>query len=112
VPAHNYVDEERAQLEIEKIFRRLPLMLAMSCEISKPGDYRALDAAGVPVLIARGSDGAVLRTLGCFEQDTGTSHFAGRVRPTMQQVCKLLALTVIQCNKIFFLGHRWSSSCE
>ncbi|HEY8122112.1 MAG TPA: aromatic ring-hydroxylating dioxygenase subunit alpha [Myxococcota bacterium] len=59
VPAHHYVDEQRAQLEKQKIFRRLPLMLAMSCEISKPGDYRALDAAGVPVLIARGNDGAV-----------------------------------------------------
>ena len=31
-----------------------------------------------------GSDDAVLRALGGFEQDTGTGHFAGRVRPTMQ----------------------------
>ncbi len=48
-----------------------------------------------------GSDGAVLRTLGCFEQDTGTGHFAGRVRPTMQQVFKLLAFIVSKCDKIF-----------
>ena len=50
------------------------------------------------------SDCAVLRTLGCFEQDTGTGHFAGRVRPTMQQVFKLLAFLVLKCDKIFFLG--------
>ena len=57
------------------------------------------------------SNGAVLYTLGCFPQDTGTGHFAGRVRPTMQPVFKLLALIVMQCDTIFFLGDRWSSSC-
>jgi phenylpropionate dioxygenase-like ring-hydroxylating dioxygenase large terminal subunit len=59
VPARNYLDEDRARLEREKIFKRLPLMLAMSCELPKAGDYRALEAAGVPVLIARGADGGV-----------------------------------------------------
>jgi len=59
VPARNYIDEDRARLEREKIFKRVPLMLAMSCELPKSGDYRALEAAGVPVLIARGADGGV-----------------------------------------------------
>ena len=58
-PASSYLDESRAKLERDKIFRRLPLMLAMSCELPKSGDYRALEAAGVPVLIVRGADGSV-----------------------------------------------------
>ena len=57
-------------------------------------------------------DRTVLYTLSGFEEDTGTGHFAGRVRSTMQQVFKLLAFIVIKRDKIFFLGHRWSSSCE
>jgi hypothetical protein len=60
----------------------------------------------------RGSDDAILRPLSCFQQDTGTGHFAGRMRPARQQVFKLLALIVLHGDKIFFLGHRWSSSCE
>jgi phenylpropionate dioxygenase-like ring-hydroxylating dioxygenase large terminal subunit len=59
VPARHYLDEERATLERERIFKRLPLMLAASCELPKPGDYKAMDAAGVPVLIVRGGDGVV-----------------------------------------------------
>ena len=59
VPARHYLDEERAKLEKEKIFKRLPLMLAASCELPKGGDYKSIEAAGVPVLIARGQDGTV-----------------------------------------------------
>jgi phenylpropionate dioxygenase-like ring-hydroxylating dioxygenase large terminal subunit len=53
------VDPARFALELEKIWKRLPLMLAFSAELSKPGDYKALTAAGVPVLHARGSDGTL-----------------------------------------------------
>lgn len=59
VPAANYVDPERFQRELERVWRRLPLLLAFSAELSRPGDYKATTAAGVPVLIARGSDGAL-----------------------------------------------------
>jgi phenylpropionate dioxygenase-like ring-hydroxylating dioxygenase large terminal subunit len=59
VPAANYVDPERFRRELEKVWRRLPLMLAFSAELAKAGDYKATTAAGVPVLIARGSDGAL-----------------------------------------------------
>jgi phenylpropionate dioxygenase-like ring-hydroxylating dioxygenase large terminal subunit len=59
VPAANYVDPERFRRELEKVWRRLPLMLAFSAELPKAGDYKATTAAGVPVLIARGSDGAL-----------------------------------------------------
>lgn len=59
VPATNYFDEERWKLEIEKVFKRMPLMLALSCEIANPGDYRAMEAIGMPVLLTRGDDGQV-----------------------------------------------------
>jgi phenylpropionate dioxygenase-like ring-hydroxylating dioxygenase large terminal subunit len=53
VPAHHYYDSERWRQEIDGVFRRLPLMLAMSCELKKPGDYKTLEVCGVPVLLVR-----------------------------------------------------------
>jgi len=34
-------------------------MLALGSELPQPGDYRALEVVGVPILLARGGDGAV-----------------------------------------------------
>jgi nitrite reductase/ring-hydroxylating ferredoxin subunit len=59
VPVEHYFDPDRFEREKECIFRRLPLMLALSSEISEPGSYKAMDAAGVPVLLTRGSDGEI-----------------------------------------------------
>ena len=59
VPAAHYYDENRWDLEMRQVFRRLPMMLAASCEVREPGDYKALEAAGIPVLISRGKDGEV-----------------------------------------------------
>lgn len=61
VPAANYHDPARWQFEMDRIFRRLPLVLGFSCELREPHSYRALDAMGVPVLLVRGGDG-VLRS--------------------------------------------------
>lgn len=47
------------QEEMDAIFRRLPLMLALSCELRQPGDYKAMKVLNVPVLIVRGTDGKV-----------------------------------------------------
>jgi len=59
VPAASYTDPKQASAEIELIFKRLPLMLALSCEMPKPGDYKAMEAVGLPVLIARDRAGTV-----------------------------------------------------
>ncbi|MCH7627649.1 aromatic ring-hydroxylating oxygenase subunit alpha [Novosphingobium percolationis] len=59
VPASNYTDPARFKLEVDRIFRRLPLMLAPSCEIPNPGDFKTMDVCGVPVLLTRGQDGKV-----------------------------------------------------
>ena len=57
VPATNYFEPERWQLEVERIFKRLPLMLGFTAELREPGSYKALEVAGVPVLMTRGQDG-------------------------------------------------------
>ncbi len=57
VPATNYFDPERWQLEMDRIFRRVPLVLGFSCEISEANSYKALDVMGTPVLLTRGDDG-------------------------------------------------------
>ena len=59
VPAANYVDEARFEEERQKIFRRLPLMLAATAEVPNVGDYKAMEAAGMQVLITRARDGQV-----------------------------------------------------
>lgn len=59
VPAAHYHDPERFRLEVDRIFRRLPLVLGFSAELREPGAYRAMIVADVPVLLIRGRDGAV-----------------------------------------------------
>ena len=59
VPVENYFETARWQQEINKIFKRVPLMLAMTAELKEPGDYKAMNAGGVPVLISRTENGEV-----------------------------------------------------
>lgn len=42
--------------EMNAIFRRLPLMLALSTELRQVGDYKAMKVLDVPLLIVRGED--------------------------------------------------------
>ena len=57
IPASDYTDEARFEREKNLIFKRLPLMMAPSCELPEPGCYKAMDMAGIPVLITRQKDG-------------------------------------------------------
>ena len=59
IPAENYYDPERWKKEINLIFKRLPLVLAVSKEIPNPGDYKAIEVVGVPVLILRNKKGKI-----------------------------------------------------
>jgi|AMFO01.1.fsa_nt_gi Phenylpropionate dioxygenase and related ring-hydroxylating dioxygenases, large terminal subunit len=59
VPAANYYDPERWRLEMDRIFKRLPLVLGFSAELRQAGDYRAMLVADVPVLLTRAADGEV-----------------------------------------------------
>lgn len=59
IPARSYTDPDLFELEKQRIFRRLPLMVAPSCELPNPGDYKAMDICGVPLLLSRQKDGSV-----------------------------------------------------
>jgi carnitine monooxygenase subunit len=59
MPASNYYDPARWQREVDLIFKRLPLLLATGAELREPNSYKSIEVVGVPVLITRGSDGAV-----------------------------------------------------
>ncbi|MXZ78199.1 MAG: aromatic ring-hydroxylating dioxygenase subunit alpha [Acidimicrobiia bacterium] len=53
-----YLDQPRFEYEVERIFKHLPLALAISSELPAPDTYKAMDVMGVPVLLTRGADGA------------------------------------------------------
>jgi phenylpropionate dioxygenase-like ring-hydroxylating dioxygenase large terminal subunit len=57
VPASRYTDPEYFEREKQLIFRRIPIMVAASCEIKNAGDHVSLEVAGIPVLVMRGRDG-------------------------------------------------------
>ncbi len=59
VPVEHYFDQSRWQAEQDRIFKRLPLVLATTAELPKVGDYKALEAAGVQVIITRTKSGAI-----------------------------------------------------
>jgi len=57
IPASNYFGPARWQREVDMIFKRVPLLLAMTAEIKEVNTYKAIDVVGMPVLISRGADG-------------------------------------------------------
>ncbi len=57
IPASAYTDADRWHQEMETIFKRLPLMLALSAELREPGSYKAMEAMGKPILITRDKEG-------------------------------------------------------
>ena len=60
VPAVSYTDTNQWRAEMDLIFfRQLPLMLALTCEMPKPGDYKAMEVVGLPVLMVRDKAGTV-----------------------------------------------------
>lgn len=56
VPAQAYNDPAQWQREIEQIFLKVPLLVALGCDIPQPGDYMTLAIAGRPLLVVRGDD--------------------------------------------------------
>jgi len=59
VSANSYLDPDQWALEMDRIWRRVPLVFGPSADLPEPNSYRALDLGGVPVLLTRGNDGAV-----------------------------------------------------
>lgn len=59
VPAVNYHDPDRWNLEMKRIFKRLPLLLGFSCEMREVGSYRSVLVADIPILLTRVQDGSL-----------------------------------------------------
>ena len=59
MPVAAYTDVTLYHAERERIFKHLPLALALGLELPESGDYRALTVLDTPVLLIRGEDGAV-----------------------------------------------------
>mgnify|MGYP000432667651 CR=1 FL=1 len=57
VSAYHSADHLASEMRV--LFRETPLLMGLSCDWPKPGDWRTDDLAGVPILIARGGDGVL-----------------------------------------------------
>ena len=57
VAVRNYRDTDRFEREVENIFHRSPLLVALSCDLREHGDFASLVIAGRPILVVRGKDG-------------------------------------------------------
>lgn len=58
-PVANYRSEERLVAEITRVLRRSPTPFCPSAALPEAGSYVAREAAGVPIVVARGVDGRV-----------------------------------------------------
>lgn len=58
-PVENYADEDLFKAEVETLFKRIPLPLALSCELPEKNSYKAIEVVGVPVVITRDAKGEV-----------------------------------------------------
>src|SRR5262245_30139061 len=56
-PVENYRSPERFEAEME-VLRSRPILFCPSAAIAEPGSFVARDAAGTPVVVVRGRDGA------------------------------------------------------
>jgi phenylpropionate dioxygenase-like ring-hydroxylating dioxygenase large terminal subunit len=57
LPAARYTDPDYFAREVQQVFRRVPVIVAMTAELRNPGDHTNIDIAGMPVLVMRGRDG-------------------------------------------------------
>lgn len=78
LPASTYTDPELHERELRLVWRRVPLLLAAGCELPGPGDHKAMEVAGVPVVLVRGRDGAARAFLNvCTHRGAVVAHGCG-----------------------------------
>ena len=56
-PVIGYAGPEQASLEQRRLFRERPLVLGLSCEVARTGDFFTHDLTGVPILVVRAASG-------------------------------------------------------
>ena len=59
VPASHYVCEEQGAEEVEALFVKRPLLVALTPNFPNPGDYLTHEALNTSLLLVRGKDGVV-----------------------------------------------------
>jgi phenylpropionate dioxygenase-like ring-hydroxylating dioxygenase large terminal subunit len=57
IPISYYLDEELWQQELQEIFYKIPLPVAMSVALPNPGDFKAMRVVGREIILSRGKDG-------------------------------------------------------
>lgn len=79
--ADTYTCPQRFDRERQRIFGRAPLILGASCELPANGDFKTLEIAGIPVLVARGRDGQVRSFLNsCTHRGASVAAGCGSAR--------------------------------
>lgn len=57
VPASHYVSDDQAELEIDLLFKKRPLMVALTPHLPNPGDYLTHEAVDTSLLLVRDKQG-------------------------------------------------------
>src|SRR5262245_23951485 len=85
LPAPAYTSPEFFALERERVFRRHWLSVAFAHDVAAPGDAVPIEAAGVPLVLARGGDGAI-RAFHNVCRHRGSAVLSGPVKgqPTLR----------------------------
>ena len=59
VPVGVFCDPERFERERREVFRSLPLVAGLSCELRHPGAFTTFSPDGVPIVLVRSDDGGL-----------------------------------------------------
>ena len=57
LPATHYTDPVRFEEEINRLIKRVPIILGPSCEVARPNDFKTLSVAGMSLIVTRTKDG-------------------------------------------------------
>src|SRR3546814_13819530 len=78
MPVSYYSDEDRWNREIAFIFKKKPIILALSCELADPNSYKAVKRIRLPILLTRDGDGKVRGLLIAFRPWADTMYGGGK----------------------------------
>ena len=77
----HYTCPQRFQQERRKLFRELPILVTLSCQLPSPGSFITDDNTGVPLLIVRGDDGKARAFINaCQHRGARLADGQGRVK--------------------------------